>query len=144
MFVQVRPKGRERAAPAERRLAGETLVEHTCERVDVAARLGAALDLLGRRVFGRPLKRASVEHTIDTARDGEAEVGEVDVLPVCLAGREEDVPGLDITVEEIGSMRRVERTRRLLDDVDCPLGGSRPSWTDAGRAGRSRRRASSR
>ena len=72
----------ELAVALERRRAGQALVEHAAERVDVGARVdGAALDLLGRDVGDRARRSAVAGQARD--RRGvprEAEVAEVGVL----------------------------------------------------------------
>ena len=62
------------------------------------------------------MEAAAVEHPFGVAGDGDAEVGEVDVgLRVPVEGQQ-DVPGLDVAVEEAGGMGGVHRAGRLPDD----------------------------
>ncbi len=98
----------------ERALAGEDLVEHQAERVDVAARRDlAACQLLRRHVGGR----AGADRFARDAR--QAEVGEAD-----LAGAvEHDVRGLEIAVDDVALVRGGEAGADLPRDLERALLG---------------------
>ena len=100
-------------ASRERRVAGEQLVEHAAERVDVGAGVDPlAADLLGRDVVEGPDEgagRGDAGARVDLA--GEPEVGEVGVLAGARA-LDEDVARLDVAVDEPARVRGVERRRR--------------------------------
>jgi hypothetical protein len=107
----------ELARVRERKVPGEAVVEHAAERVHVRA--GVELlgqELLRRRIgeradevpgAGQPGRRVPLH--------GQAEVGEISVGPVALAGHD-DVGGLDITVHQAGRVGGVEGARHLTDD----------------------------
>src|SRR5439155_8976567 len=93
--------------------AGQALIQHTAQRVDVRAAIdGAAPDLLGGDVVdgahelpgGRqPAARGGVL--------GDPEVGQVDVVRLVLIGAvlDQDVARLDVTVHQAVPVRDVER-----------------------------------
>ena len=93
----------------ERAAAGEDLVEHQAERVDVAARRDlAAGELLGRHV-GR---RAGAQHFAGGA--GEAEVGDPDLA----AAVEHDVRRLEIAMDDAAIVRGGEPGADLPRELD--------------------------
>ena len=105
----------------ERDAAGEALVEHEAERVEV----GATVELATADLFRRQVLRGAHHHVV--AREvvvgrvealGDAEVGEQHA-PV---GGDEDVAGLDVAVHEAGVVGGVERRRDARADVDRQLG----------------------
>ena len=101
----------------ERRLAGEQLVEHRAERVEVRARVGAAAErLLGRQVGDR-----ADEHPLDrrarAAIGGEAEVAE----PRRAVVAEPDVGGLEVAVDDPARVRVLERPADVDRDRDRAL-----------------------
>ena len=95
----------------ERNLAGEQLVEHDTERVDVRLLVDVqALCLLGSDVVGGSEYRPGLGHPalhVERARD--AEVGHLR-LAVAV---QEDVLGLDVAVDEAAAMREGEPARDL-------------------------------
>jgi hypothetical protein len=109
----------------ERRLAGEHLVEHAAERVDV----GGRPDLVPRRLLGGHVHRRPDRHArlrelltggiVGRARD--AEVGDERVL-----AREEDVLRLDVAVDDPLLVRVVERAADLEGDAERVLDGEHP------------------
>jgi len=116
-------RGRVRGT-AERRRAGETLVEHAAERVDVCPAVHIlALDLLRRDVVDRA-QRARLESegvaVLDSPR--QPEVGQVRVLLLV----EQHVRGLDVAVDETFGVGGVERIRHLGEDGKRS-GGLQPS-----------------
>ena len=98
----------------ERALAGEDLVEHQPERVDVAARCDlAARQLLRRHVGGR----AGPDRFAREAR--ESEIGQPD-----LAGAvEHDVRGLEVAVDDVALVRGGQAGTDLSRDLERALLG---------------------
>src|SRR6185437_300097 len=102
----------------ERRLAGEELVEHDPERVEIRARVDlAAARLLGREVLRRADDRARLGQ-LARARARDPEVRDLDsTLAV-----DEDVVRLDVAVDDAVPVREAQRREdlaRVLDrDVD--------------------------
>ena len=129
--MHVRPQERDIGRPREGRLAGQALVEDAAQRVDVRALVErVARDLLGSDVL---------EGAHDLARDrhagqrpgalGQAEVREIAVLTSRRLG-DEDVRGLDVTVDEALLVRRVERLGDLGEEVDGSLRIERTAFGD--------------
>ena len=113
---EVRVDERRLGRRLERRLAAEALVEHAAERVEVGAAVDRlALELLG----GGVLERADEEARLRQTRRGhllrDPEVAQVDALRRL---RDEDVRRLDVPVDEPAVVRRVERARDLLQQVE--------------------------
>ena len=113
----MRPRDCEPGGAGEDGLAGQALVEHAAERVDVGAGVHRpALELLRREIGGRadggprPLRRSVVEPP------RQPEVGEIDVLRAV----EQDVRRLDVAVHETARVRGVERCGDLRADGDRP------------------------
>src|SRR4029453_7394116 len=90
-------------------LAGEHLVEHAAERVDVGPPVDRrGLDLLGGDVVGGADPRAGPGQAAGRAEPlGEPGVGQVDVASFALAA-EQDVGRLDVAVHQPAVVRRVE------------------------------------
>ncbi len=123
LLLHVRPEGlRLRLAPEGRR-AGKELVEHAGERVLVGATVDlAATDLLRSEVVERSREVPGGGRATRTELRGQAEVGQVAVV-----GRvDENVRGLDVTVDETAGVRRVERVRDLAHEPESALGRKRP------------------
>ena len=102
----------------ERDRAGQHLVEHRAERVDVGA--GArrlAADLLGRGVVDAAHEQAGLGHPARAGVPREPEVGQVDVI----LGRDQHVGGLDVAVHEAARVGGVERGGDLADDPHRPV-----------------------
>ena len=117
--MDVRPEESDISRAREGRLAGEALVDHAAERVDVGTLVqGVARDLLGRDVFERahdlPCDRDSGERARALRQ---AEVAEVAVL-TSRRTRDEDVRRLHVTVDEALLVSRVEGLRDLQEEVD--------------------------
>ena len=96
--------------------AGEHLEEHQPGGVHVAARVGdAALDLLGREV-GHGAQEHALGAGDGLARHGpgQAEVGDLDRAVVV----DDDVLGLDVTVDQAVVVRLAEREQHRLEDVE--------------------------
>ena len=134
VVVEVGPQGRLVALALIRRHAGERVVEHAAQRVDVGARVEAlAADLLGRDVAERPDPAAVAGGAgVRGHALGEPEVGQVGVV----VGAEQDVGGLDVAVDDAARVRRVERAGHLGDDVRRAgrvAGGARRARACAGR-----------
>jgi hypothetical protein len=113
----VGPDLRDVALVVVRDPAGERLVEHAAERVDVGAAVDAgALDLLGRDVVDRADPHARLRQpALRAGVLGEAEVGEVGVIGAVAVG-DQDVGGLDVAVDEPARVRDVERAADLHED----------------------------
>src|SRR5262249_30808711 len=111
-IVEVCEENRQLALAVERRRACEALVEDAAERIDVGPPVDcAALDLLGGHVVDGADETAVARQAADR-RDmaRKAEVADVCALTPVGSGNE-NVAGLDVTVDEARPVRRVERTR---------------------------------
>ena len=117
----MRPQLRHVVIARERHLAGERLVEHGAEGVDVGPAVDVvAAQLLGRHVIERPnpLARGG-QAAFRGAPLGQPEVGEVDVLAPA-AWRDQDVRRLHVAVDEAALVCRVEGGRDLGDHTGGP------------------------
>ena len=105
----------------ERHPAGEALVQHEPQRVEVGPPVeAAAAHLLGRQVLGRPHHDVVAGQVVAGAVEalGDPEVGQQDPA----VGGDEDVARLDVAVDEAGVVGGVERRRDARADVDRQLG----------------------
>ena len=119
--------------PVNGRLAGEHLVGHGAERVDVAARADVALAhrLLGAHVGGRAERHAGLGHAAAAGLlhgEGDAEVGDEGAAVV-----QEDVLGLDVAVDDALAVGVVEGAGDFRGDADGVVDGE---LLLAGRGGR--------
>ena len=106
-----------RRASSEGRPAGEHLVEHAAQRVDIAARIR----LIARRLLGTHVRRSADAHAraresladgrVQRARD--AKVGD-ERMP----GSEENVLRLDVAMDDAVLVRVGERARHLPCELD--------------------------
>ena len=100
-------RDRYRGVAAERRPAGEHLVEHDTSRVHVGAGVdGLALRLLGGEIGGGADDRRRLRDGGRRIRDGAGDA-EVHHLDLAVAGHH-DVAGLDVAVHDAGAMRVLE------------------------------------
>ena len=110
------------------RLARQAVVEHTAEGVDVGAPVErVAADLLGAAVVDRAEKRARVRHVPRARALGETEVAQVRV-PAGLG--EQDVRGLEVSMDQRFRVRGVERAADLLGNSQCVSPGQRVALAD--------------
>ena len=120
---QVREPDLRRAAAGEGRLAGETLVQHAAERVDVAppTRL-PTLDQLRREVVRRPeqLTLGGQPRRVRAAR--EPEVGQ-SRSPLAV---EEHVRRLDVPVQHPARVKSIQPAAELRGEVDGLIYTERP------------------
>ena len=100
--VDVLADDADRVVAEEGRAAGDHLVEHRAERVEIAARVGRAAErLLGRHVGDGADHHALHRHARAVDGDGEAEVAERGVA----VGVEPDVAGLEVAVDDAAAVR---------------------------------------
>ena len=117
LVLHVRPHRLGLGGAPERRLAGETLVEHAPERVGVGAPVDRfAADLLGRQVVERPDEPPGVGG-VPAELLGDPEVGQVGVIVLV----EQHVGGLHVTVHERPPVSGVEGAGHLGQDAKRPL-----------------------
>ena len=113
--AEVLADDRDCVVAGKRRLAGQQLVEHRAERVEVRAGVGGAAErLLGRQVGDR-----ADEHPLDRSPRaaigrGEAEVAE----PGGSVVAEPDVGGLEVAVDDAARVRVLERPADVDRDRD--------------------------
>ena len=109
--LEVLPEDAHRRAALVRWLTGQAFVQDAAERVDVGAAVdGAAFDLLGGDVVDGAERVAGGRAGVGIlGAAGEPEVAEVGVL----VGREQDVGGLDVAVDQAVLVRGVERVGDL-------------------------------
>ena len=112
--LDVRPELRHVVVLGVRDLAGEHLVQHAAQGVDIGAAVDRrGLDLLGRDVVRRADPCAGARQAADRPEPlGQPEVGEVDLLVVALAA-DQDVRRLDVAMHEAArrGRRRAPRPR---------------------------------
>ena len=111
----------------ERRLAGEHLVQHAPERIDVGARVDGALahGLLGTHVLRRAERRPALGHArrLVGARGGE---GDAEVRDERLALVQENVFRLDVAMNHAAPVRVVERAGDVGRDLHGVGNGQLP------------------
>ena len=99
-----------------------------------------ALDLLRRRVVERPDEEAGPGQPSRAGLLRDPEVGQVDAVG---GGVDQHVRGLHVAMDEVARVRRVERSRHLLEDRDRTVELELPLLR-SGPGGRRRRRGASR
>ena len=119
-FVDVPVQGHDRRVGGKGHLAGEHLVQHDAEGIDI----GPAVDGLHEGVFGRHvLRRADAGAGARQARRlvqhlGDAEIGQQGThVPA-----HQNVAGFDVAVDQALLVRMVQRSRQLGGDRDRKLG----------------------
>ena len=113
---QVGVHHRDLGVPLERRPAGEALVEHAAERVDVGASVERQpLDLLGRGVLDGADEDPRPRQVGRARLLRDAEVRQVHVLGGL---GDQDVRGLDVAVDQVVVVGGVECARDLLEHVE--------------------------
>ena len=109
-------RNRDEVVARERHVAGEQLVQHDAERVDVRLcvhRLSARL--LRRDVVGGSEHRARLRHAFHVERARDAEVRDLRTT----VSVQEHVLGLHVAVDESLPVRERERTGDLQSKLDC-------------------------
>ncbi len=110
------------AGAGERAVAGEQLVEHHAERVDVAALVhlvGRRAELLGRRVQELAEERPAHRQSGGAGDDfGDAEVDELDHGLAELVPGHHDVVGRNVPVDDPLAMEEAEPGQRLTGQVE--------------------------
>ena len=105
----------------ERLSPREALEEDAAERIHVRGRPDLLpLDLLGRCVVDGPHEQAGRGLSARPSLLGDAEIGEVGPVAVLV---DQDVPRLDVAVNEIVGVRRVECRSRLVEDREQSIAG---------------------
>ena len=125
----------------ERHLAGEALVQHEAEGVEVGPAVEpAAAHLLRGQVLGRAHHHVVAGEVVAAAeRLGDAEVGQQHLA----VGRDHDVARLDVAVDEPGRVGSVERAGERHADVHGQLRAELASARPGGGAASCRRRTAS-
>ena len=131
----------------ERRLAGEQLVRHRAERVDVGAMIdvGIARGLLGRHVRRRADRRADLRERRAVRRPVRAALIAFAMpksVTTARAAGEQHVVRLDVAVHDAVLVRVGERARHVAQDADRFGDRQRPAAPAARAATRPRRTAS--
>ena len=104
----------------EQRPAGDQVVEHGAERVDVGAAVdGAAVELLGRHV-GERADAVDLRH-VGAEVQHAAEVADLDVGDDPVGQHREQVRRLDVAVDQSLAIDVAERHRALEADLDDQL-----------------------
>ena len=121
-IVDVAPQHHHDGVAAVRRLPGQRLEQDAAERVDVRA----TIDPPARDEFGGSVSRGAREHAASVSlRRGraQAEVGEVHVLRRirCPTASDQDVRGLDVSMDKAPPMRGVEGARDGCEQRDRAL-----------------------
>ena len=107
--------------PLKGRRAGQHLVKHDAERVDVAARINRALFALIWRHIARRADNDVLAGQRDAAIQvlanlSDAEVNDLDPVRVAVI-TDDDVVGLDVAMNDAHGVRGVERATDLSEDV---------------------------
>ena len=109
----------DRALAIERHAAREHLVEDDAQGVQVRASVDRlALRLLGRQVRGRAEDGRGLGQRLAARGAGDAEVHDLHVA----RGRDHDVAGLDVAVDDPALVREGEARGDGLGDLGRPLG----------------------
>ena len=121
---QVLVRDRHRGLARVGELTGEQFVRDDPQRVQVGPRVGRlAADLLGREVLDRARHGARPRVLRVGERTGETEIGELHDA----VGRDEDVLGLEVAVDDPFRVRVLEGRERLADDVGRLRGREPPA-----------------
>jgi hypothetical protein len=134
--LEDRARDLDEAVAGVRGRAGEELVEHDADRVEIRAAVDlAAADLLGRHVARRAREALGGRHVelgIAVRRLGEAEVEQLDLI----AAREEHVLGLEIPVHDALAVRLGEAVEDLPREEDRAIRLHRLAHVEAEMAAR--------
>ncbi len=111
--VHVLRDDRERVVTVERQSAGDQLVEHDAERIEI----GAAVDRLTERLLGREVRGGAddetlVRHAARCAREGESEVGDLVDRQRRRLG-DQHVRRFQVAMDDAVLMRVLERREQL-------------------------------
>jgi hypothetical protein len=124
-LVQVLHGDLDRGVTAEGHLAGQHLVEHDPDGVEIRRRgHRRAAGLLGREVLRSPHDRPGLRH-LRGARPGDPEVGDLEPLAT-----DEDVVRLDVAVDDPVTVREAERVENLERVRDRLRDGERAAGED--------------
>ncbi len=110
--------------PRKRRMTGQTLIEHTRQRIDIRTRRSLPrLETLRRHIGPRADRRTGRRQRSLTDRARDAEVDEIREVVV----RQQNIGRLHVAVHQTRPMSRVQRRGDLLDDVHRAIGLQRPT-----------------
>ncbi len=110
--------------PGERRITGQELVKHDSRAVDVGGRLRVlALCQFRCHVERRPDRAGEAGQRPAVGEPGHAEVGEPRLWISWVGDVDEDVRGLEITMDDAGRVHNRQRAQHLTGQRDCHRDG---------------------
>lgn len=120
--------------------AGQQLVEHDADRIEVGRRGGrSTADHLRREVLGGAGDRVAFLCSlvvVVVALSGETEVDDLDPVGAGACRRDEDVVALHVGVDDAGRVGVLEHRQDLVDDADDPAKRQRSLGRNDGAEGR--------